>query len=133
MNILYLEDHAGDADAARRHFAKHASHIRLDVVANQSEAVERLQRKNGHTPYDVLLLEYSAPGPDVLEMLKELELTLESAVPVGGAFLSGSDTVTFSSGEILGTTSCTVIGLPPPLVRVIFSVTLTSAFSDAIG
>jgi PAS domain S-box-containing protein len=82
LKVLYAEHDPGDVELTRSHFARHAGHIHLDIVSTGAEMFRWLQRPNGQDGYHVVLLDYSLPGLDALEALKELRLTHRSDVPV---------------------------------------------------
>ena len=73
LRVLYAEPGAFDADLTRRHFAQHAPHIRLDIVASGDEVLTRMPEASptGCT-YDVVMLDYRLPGLDALEIVKSL-------------------------------------------------------------
>jgi PAS domain S-box-containing protein len=87
LRVLYAEDNGTDADFTRRHLARHAPHIHLDVANNTHEIKQRFVNYGdpwrGHTAnrsavpthnngYDAVLLGYGLPGLNALEMIKEL-------------------------------------------------------------
>ncbi len=77
---LYVEHNATDIDLTRRHFARHAPHIRLSAVGDAAQALERLES----TPdaFDVLLLDYRLPGRDAPELTKVLRLDRGLEIPI---------------------------------------------------
>ena len=56
LKVLYLEDNPLDIETTRRHFAVHADHVQLDLVATVPEMLWRLS--DGAEHYDVLLMDY---------------------------------------------------------------------------
>ena len=73
LRVLYAEHHAADIDLTRRHLDRHAPHIRLTVVENAGQVLERLPTRAGlPADYDVGLLDYRLPGLDALEAVKVL-------------------------------------------------------------
>ncbi len=73
LRVLYAEHHAADIDLTRRHLDRHAPHIRLTVVENAGQVLERLPTRAGlPADYDVVLLDYRLPGLDALEAVKVL-------------------------------------------------------------
>jgi two-component system cell cycle sensor histidine kinase/response regulator CckA len=90
LRVLYAEPNASDADLTRRHLARHAPHIHLEVVSTGRQALRRLP--DTPTPpqeiaYDLLLLDYRLPGMDALEVLKEVRQMRGLDLPV--ALVSG--------------------------------------------
>lgn len=71
LRVLYAEHNAEDADLTRRHFARHASHIELDVVAGAKSVLRRLET-DGASGFQLLLLDYRLAGMDALELVKSL-------------------------------------------------------------
>lgn len=94
LRVLYAEPGAFDADLTRRHFARHAPHIRLEIVASGAEILERL---GGTQPddslYDVVLLDYRLPGLDALEIVKSLRQEHGLSIPVVLATGHGTEEV----------------------------------------
>ncbi|EPR44515.1 multi-sensor hybrid histidine kinase [Desulfovibrio sp. X2] len=83
LHVLYAENNAADADLARRHFARYAPHIRLDVVGSAQEVYARLPRSPGRPcAYDALLLDYHLPGEGALEVLRTVARDLRLELPV---------------------------------------------------
>jgi diguanylate cyclase (GGDEF)-like protein/PAS domain S-box-containing protein len=73
LRVLYAEHHAADIDLTRRHLDRHAPHIRLTVVENAGQVLERLPTRAGlPADYDVVLLDYRLPEVDALEAVKVL-------------------------------------------------------------
>lgn len=83
LRVLYVEHHAADVDLTRRHLARYAPHIRLEVV-HRADAV--LKCLSAHAaapcPYEVLLLDYRLPGLNALELLKILRDERRLDLPV---------------------------------------------------
>jgi PAS domain S-box-containing protein len=82
LTVLYAEHNAADADLTRRHFARHASHLRLDVVASGPAALERLRAPVAPSTHDVVLLDYRLPGLSGLDILKALSQERDLDLPV---------------------------------------------------
>ncbi|AUN94624.1 EAL domain-containing protein [Pseudazoarcus pumilus] len=90
MRVLYAEPNAFDVDLTRRHFARHAPHIRLDLVALADEVLTIF---DGATGYDAVVLDYRLPGIDGLELVRILRRQRGLDVPI--VLLTGH-----GSGEI---------------------------------
>lgn len=71
LRVLYAEHNAEDADLTRRHFARQAQHIQLDVVPGAASVLRRLEA-DGAGGYQLLLLDYRLAGMDALELVKAL-------------------------------------------------------------
>lgn len=83
LRVLYVEHNAFDIDLTRRHFARHAPHIVLDVVQDAAEALARLPANAGDdSTCDVLLLDYRLPSLDALELTKLLRQQRGLTLPV---------------------------------------------------
>jgi diguanylate cyclase (GGDEF)-like protein/PAS domain S-box-containing protein len=94
LRVLYAEDNGFDADLTRRHLAQHAPHIRMDIVHRGEEVLTRLAATgSGATAYDVLMLDYSLPGVDALEIVKELHDVRGMDLPVVLVTGQGSEDV----------------------------------------
>jgi len=79
LRVLYAEHHASDIDLTRRHLARHAPYIHVDVVHNAPGIFQRLSERDR---YHLLLLDYQLPGMNGLEVLKELDQVRELDLPV---------------------------------------------------
>ena len=90
LRVLYAEHSANDIDLTRRHVARHASHIQLDVVHTGAEMLQRLASTSGRSveaapgadAFDILLLDYNLPGMNALEVLKEVRQRRGLDVPL---------------------------------------------------
>ena len=81
LRVLYAEHNAADIDLTRRHLARHAPHILLDVVHTADEVFQRLS-DHALSGYDLLLLDYRLPGLSALEVMKELRQVRNLELPV---------------------------------------------------
>jgi formate hydrogenlyase transcriptional activator len=82
LNVLYGGIELDDIEPTLRHFAVHADHLRLHLVASGTEVLSALQKKQGQQSYDVLLMNVYIPDMSGLDVLRELRLTLKQDVPV---------------------------------------------------
>ena len=80
MRVLYAEPNAFDIDLARRHFGRHAPHIRLET-ATLAEDVLTAVAGSGQ-PYDALVLDYRLPGIDGLELVRILRAQYHVKMPI---------------------------------------------------
>jgi len=92
IRVLYAEHNAGDIDMTRRHLARQAPYIRLDVVNTAEEVLQRFsfvpeKTQPSAREYDVILLDYRLPGMNALELFKELQDTRRPKLPV--VFVTG--------------------------------------------
>lgn len=73
LRVLYVEHHSADIDLTRRHLARYAPHIQLEVLHSIEKTLQRLPTTPDETcPCDVLLLDYRLPGLNALDALKIL-------------------------------------------------------------
>jgi PAS domain S-box-containing protein len=77
LRVLYAEHHPSDIDLTRRHFARFAPYIHMDVVSVARDVLQKLPIPTKdwtaeENSYDVLLLDYHLSGMNGLELLKEL-------------------------------------------------------------
>jgi PAS domain S-box-containing protein/putative nucleotidyltransferase with HDIG domain len=82
LQVLYVEHSSMDIDLTRRHLAQHAPFIHLDTLLAGAEALKQLEAQDFAGKYDVLLLDYSMPGLNTLEVLKELRQVRGLDLPV---------------------------------------------------
>jgi len=73
MRVLYAEPNPFDIDLARRHFSRHAPHIRLETVAVADDVLGWLCEGRGNGEgFDAVVLDYRLPGIDGLELVRIL-------------------------------------------------------------
>jgi PAS domain S-box-containing protein len=72
IRVLYAEDNTADVNLTRRHLARHARHIHLEVVNSAAEVLRRLPEHRPVAAFDALLLDYRLPGQNALEVLREV-------------------------------------------------------------
>ena len=83
LRVLYAEHNAADIDLARRHLARYAPHIQLEVVATAEQVLVRLPVKDDETGnIDVLLLDFRLPGLDALGLTKLLRQERGLSLPI---------------------------------------------------
>jgi PAS domain S-box-containing protein len=82
LHVLYAEHHAADIDLTRRHLARHAPHIQLEVVNSAATVLQLLSDEQRAKSYDLLLLDYRLPGMNALDLLKEMEFRNLTKLPV---------------------------------------------------
>ncbi len=93
LRVLYGEHHAADIDLTRRHLAQYAPFIRLKVVNTPPEITQRLLDTKVREKYDVILLDYSLPGLNTLDLIKEMVQVRRMDVPVVLVTGQGSEDV----------------------------------------
>jgi diguanylate cyclase (GGDEF)-like protein len=81
LGVLYAEHNQDDAELTRMHFARHAPHIRLEVVSGAEGVLERLASDRA-SDHQVLLLDYRLVGMDALELLKTLRQDHSLDLPI---------------------------------------------------
>jgi PAS domain S-box-containing protein len=82
LKALYAERHDTDIDLTLRHLRRYAPHIQLDVARTGAEVLQRFPQAGEASRYDVILLDYSLPGLNALEVLKELRRDRAMGIPV---------------------------------------------------
>lgn len=83
LRVLYVEHSSADIDLTRRHMARYASHITLDIVHTAAELLHRLRASAGDPlPYDVILMDYRLHGLNALETLKTMREEMLIEIPV---------------------------------------------------
>jgi PAS domain S-box-containing protein len=87
VRVLYAEHDAADIELTRRHIARYAPHIRLDIVSTGAEALQRLFQPPGasnsdNAAYGLFLLDYHLPGANALDILKELRQGRNLDIPI---------------------------------------------------
>ena len=81
LGVLYAEHNRDDAELTRMHFARHAPHIRLEVVPGAQGVLDRLAGEAAKH-YQVLLLDYRLAGMDALELIKALRQDHSLDMPI---------------------------------------------------
>jgi PAS domain S-box-containing protein len=83
LRVLYAEHEHTSIERTRHHLARHAPHIRLEVLYNGLEVVSHLPLRTEDTPaYDVLLLDFNLQGKSALELLKVVHDEHRLDIPV---------------------------------------------------
>jgi PAS domain S-box-containing protein len=67
-----VEHNPADIDLTRRHLARYAPHIHLDVINGSQDAIKIMVDPEKRMKYDVLLLDHRLQGLNALEVMKEL-------------------------------------------------------------
>ncbi len=73
MRVLYVEDNFADIDLARRHLARHAPSIQIEVATTYHDAVTQLEKsleQNGL--FDLVLTDVRLPDGDGLRLLSHI-------------------------------------------------------------
>ncbi|PWT94204.1 MAG: hypothetical protein C5B55_03090 [Blastocatellia bacterium] len=73
LNVLYAGEDQREIEDARRHFAIHANHIRLDFVSKQ-EAFGLVVSQRRDRKYDVVVVDLDLDEFKAFEVLRELQL-----------------------------------------------------------
>ena len=94
LRVLYAERTASDIDLTQRHLARYAPHIRLTVVGDATEVLQRLPADcKSPADFDVVLLDYRLPGLDALEVVKVLRAERGLDIPIVIVSGQGSEEV----------------------------------------
>jgi response regulator RpfG family c-di-GMP phosphodiesterase len=80
--VLYAEANPADVDQTRRHLARHAANIQLEVVASGQELLDRLHNQPQPSRYNVLLLDYSLGAVHLLDVVKQISNEGKTDLPV---------------------------------------------------
>ncbi len=81
LRVLYAEHSTSDADLTKRHLAKFAPHIQLEVINSASGVFQHLSDYPAET-YQAVLLDYRLSGMNALEILKELRQVYRTDLPI---------------------------------------------------
>jgi PAS domain S-box-containing protein len=71
LRVFYGEHHAADIDLTQRHLTRHAPFIQLQVATTAPEITQTLSDPNLNKNFDVILLDFSLPGLNTLDLIKE--------------------------------------------------------------
>jgi PAS domain S-box-containing protein len=82
LRVLYGEHHAADIDLTRRHLAQYAPFIQMKVINTPPEITQRLSDQKVGEKYDVILLDYSLPGLNTLDLIKDFVQVRGVDVPI---------------------------------------------------
>lgn len=83
LRVLYAEHHPADIELTRRHLARHAPHIQLQIALSSADALARLDfSADQESAYDVLLLDFNLPDGNALEILKIVHGERHLALPI---------------------------------------------------
>jgi PAS domain S-box-containing protein len=82
LRVLYAEDNAIDIDLTRRHLARHAPHIYLEIVSTADQVMQCIRAPDASYRYDVIMTDYKLPGANALELLRELRQASKLDIPV---------------------------------------------------
>jgi PAS domain S-box-containing protein len=84
LRVLYAEPNPFDVDLTRRHLARHAPNIRLEIVGSGEEVLARLSATAGDIGpgFDVLLLDYQLPVLNSLEVVKIIRQEWSLDIPI---------------------------------------------------
>jgi PAS domain S-box-containing protein/putative nucleotidyltransferase with HDIG domain len=80
--VLYAEPRAVDAEQVRRHLARHAPYIQLEVVTSDADVLAELQNEAAAGRYDVLLFDYSQGPLNALGLIKQISRHGRPLLPV---------------------------------------------------
>lgn len=83
LRVLYAEHNRADIEQTRKHLARYAPHVQLDIVHTGTDTLAHLPAAAGEPfVYDVLLLDFNLPGENALDMLKLLHDERHLDLPV---------------------------------------------------
>jgi PAS domain S-box-containing protein/putative nucleotidyltransferase with HDIG domain len=73
LSVIYVEHNATDIDLTRRHMARYAPNIHMDILHNAEEVIQLFSDMELRKKYDVLLLDHRLQGLNAIEVMKELQ------------------------------------------------------------
>jgi PAS domain S-box-containing protein/putative nucleotidyltransferase with HDIG domain len=83
VRVIYIEHNANDVDLTKRHLARYAPQIKLEIVFGLSDVLNRFPGiPDGEMPCDVLLIDYHLPGLNALEVIKILRHERNLDIPI---------------------------------------------------
>jgi|GEM_PF-444621 len=94
LRVFYAEDNQLDIDLTRRHLARHAPHIRLEIAASGAELLAMLPNDRATpTDCDIILLDFRLPDMDALELIRIIRSERDLDLPVVMVSGQGSEEV----------------------------------------
>jgi len=81
ITVLYIVSDAADVDLTRRHLARYAPHIRMQVEQSSDKIFDLISTGNIEKLCDICLIDYRLPGLSALELLKALQQNRDITVP----------------------------------------------------
>lgn len=82
LRVLYAEDVTTDFELAQRFLARHAPHMRLDIVHDGQAVLARLPVGQRFSEYNLILADYQLPDMSALELLKEVRQVRGLDIPL---------------------------------------------------
>jgi PAS domain S-box-containing protein len=83
IRVLYAEHNPRDIERIREYLARHASHMRIEVVNSIRQVLEHLPLTPGDSSAcDVVLLDFNLPSGNVLDLLKIIHDERRLDVPI---------------------------------------------------
>lgn len=86
LRVLYVEDHAPDAELALRHLGRVVPDWEVQVAATIREALVRLEGR-GEEPFDAVVVDFRLPDGDGMDLVREIQAR---SIPVAPLMLTGS-------------------------------------------
>ena len=82
LKVLYIEHHQMDIDLTRIHLTRYAPHIQMESISRVSDFYQMVDRVDALSQYSAMLLDYRLPQENALEILKRINLSTHSGIPV---------------------------------------------------
>lgn len=81
ITVLYIVHDAANVDLTRKHLARYAPHIRLQVEQSTDKILDLISTDYIEQLCDICLIDYRLPGLSALELLKALQQNRDITVP----------------------------------------------------
>lgn len=82
LRVLYGEHHSADIDLTRRHLATYAPFIQLKIASSSPEITQILSDPNLSDKFDIILLDYSIPGLNTLDLIHDFIQVRQVDIPI---------------------------------------------------
>jgi PAS domain S-box-containing protein len=93
LRVLYADTDVEGFIQAQRHLARFAPHIQINQVHSGAEILTRLDEIEPGFAWDALVIDYSLPDTNALDVLKEIQEVRQLSIPVLVVTGSGSEEI----------------------------------------